>query len=56
MSYGDTAPYVIVGTCNAQKFKHTNITPGQFYEYRIYAQSARGYRSEYSNVVVIYGI
>ena len=53
---GDTAPYIIVGTCSAQKFKHLNVTPGEFYEYRVYAQTARQIRSEYSNVVVLYGI
>jgi hypothetical protein len=53
---GDTAPYVMVGTCTAQKFKHTGVTPGEFYEYRVKAQSARGIASEYSNLVVLYGI
>ncbi|MFS8119900.1 MAG: hypothetical protein ACMG55_15640, partial [Microcoleus sp.] len=32
---GDTAPYVIVGTSTRQSFKHTGVTPGQFYQYRV---------------------
>ena len=52
---GDTAPYVIVGTCTAQKFKHTGVTPGQFYQYHVRAQAARNNVSDWSDEVVVYG-
>ncbi len=53
---GDTAPYVIVGTSTKQSFKHTGVTPGQFYQYRVRAQAARGLVSDWSNEAVVYGL
>ena len=53
---GDTEPYVIVGTCTSQKFKHTGVTPGQFYQYHVRAQASRGLVSDWSNEAVVYGI
>lgn len=53
---GDTAPYVLVGTTQAQKWTHEGVTPGEFYQYRVRAQAARGVVSEWSNTAVVYGI
>lgn len=53
---GDTAPFVIVVTTTSQKFRHEGIVAGQFYEYRVRAQSARGVVSDWSNHFVVYGI
>ncbi len=53
---GDTAPYVIVGTCTTQKFRHMGTTAGEFYQYRVRAQAARGLVSDWSNIAVVYGI
>jgi hypothetical protein len=53
---GDTAPYVIIGTCSAQRFRHTDVTPGQFYQYHVRAQAARNNVSDWSDEVVVYGI
>lgn len=53
---GDTAPYVLIGTCSSQKFKHAEVTPGQFYQYRVRAQSGRGIVSDWSNEAVVYGM
>jgi hypothetical protein len=53
---GDTAPYVLVGTTQNQKFKHTGVTPGQFYQYHVRAQAARGLVSDWSNEAVVYGM
>ena len=53
---GDTAPYVIVGTCTKQAFKHTGVIPGQFYQYHVRAQAARNLVSDWSNEAVVYGL
>jgi len=53
---GDTAPYAIVGTATKQSFKHTDVTPGQFYQYRVRAQAARNLVSDWSNEAVVYGL
>jgi hypothetical protein len=53
---GDTAPYVIVGTCTKQSFRHTGVIPGQFYQYRVRAQAARNLVSDWSNEAVVYGL
>jgi hypothetical protein len=53
---GDTAPYVIVGTSTKQSWKHIGVTPGQFYQYRVRAQAARGLVSDWSNEAVVYGL
>ena len=53
---GDTAPYVIVGTCTKQAFKHTGVMPGQFYQYHVRAQAARNLVSDWSNEAVVYGM
>ena len=53
---GDTAPYVIVGTCTKQSFKHLGVTAGQFYQYHVRAQAARGLVSDWSNEAVVYGL
>jgi hypothetical protein len=52
---GDTAPYVLLATVTAQRYKHTNVTPGQFYQYRVRAQAARNVVSDWSNEAVVYG-
>ena len=53
---GDTAPYVIVGTCTKQSFKHTGVIPGEFYQYHVRAQAARNLVSDWSNEAVVYGV
>ena len=53
---GDTAPFVLINTTSAQKFKHTGVTRGEYYEYRVRAQSARGLVSEWSNSALVYGM
>ena len=53
---GDTAGYVMIGTTSNQKFRHTGVTPGEFYQYHVRAQSGRGLVSEWSNEAVAYGI
>jgi hypothetical protein len=52
---GDTAPYVLLTTATAQKWKHEGVTPGQFYQYRVRAQAARNLVSDRSNETVVYG-
>jgi hypothetical protein len=52
---GDTAPYVLLTTATAQKWKHEGVTPGQFYQYRVRAQAARNLVSDWSNEAVVYG-
>jgi hypothetical protein len=52
---GDTDPYIFVGTTRAQRWTHKPVVPGQFYQYRVRAQSARGEVSGWSNEVVVYG-
>jgi len=51
---GDASEYVIVGISKAQRFKHMEVTPGVQYQYRIYAQTARGQVSDFSNEAVVY--
>jgi hypothetical protein len=53
---GDTAPYVMVGTSTRQSFKHTGFRPGEFYQYQVRAQAARGLVSDWSNEAVVYGM
>jgi hypothetical protein len=53
---GDTAPYVLVGLATKQSFKHIDVTPGQFYQYHVRAQAARGLVSDWSNEAVVYGL
>jgi hypothetical protein len=53
---GDTAPYVMVGITSAQKWRHEGVERGQFYQYRVRAQSARGQVSDWSNEAVCYGM
>lgn len=52
---GDTAPYVLVGTTQEQRWKHLGVTPGEFYQYRVRAQAARNVFSDWSNEAVVYG-
>ena len=52
---GDTAPYVLLATTSTQKYLHENVTPGQFYQYRVRAQAARNVNSGWSNEAVVYG-
>jgi hypothetical protein len=52
---GDTAPYVLLATTTVQRYKHENVTPGQFYQYRVRAQAARNLNSDWSNEAVVYG-
>jgi hypothetical protein len=51
---GDATDYAIVGVSKAQKFKHLGVTPGVEYQYRVYAQTARGQVSDFSNEAVVY--
>ena len=53
---GDTAGYIQVGVTKKQGFRHTGVIPGQFYQYHVRAQSARGLVSEWSNEAVVYGV
>lgn len=53
---GDTAPYVLVGTTQQQKWLHVGVIPGEFYQYRVRAQAARGVVSAWSNTAVVYGV
>ena len=52
---GDTADYVLLATTSTQKYTHENVTPGQFYQYRVRAQAARNVVSGWSNEAVVYG-
>lgn len=52
---GDTAPYVMVGSTTRQAFKHGGVIPGEFYQYHVRAQAARGVVSDWSNEAVVYG-
>jgi hypothetical protein len=53
---GDTAPFVLIGTSTSQKFIHENTVVGEYYDYRVRAQSARGVVSGWSNEAVCYGM
>jgi hypothetical protein len=52
---GDTAPFVLVGTSTNQGFTHEGVTPGEYYLYRVRAQSGRNIYSQWSNEAVVYG-
>ena len=52
---GDTAPYILLATATTQRYEHTGVTPGQFYQYRVRAQAARNVNSGWSNEAVVYG-
>ena len=47
-------PYSIVGASKNHSFKHTHVRPGNFYQYRVRAQSKRGGVSDWSNEAVVY--
>jgi hypothetical protein len=51
---GESLDFAIVGVSKAQKFKHLGVTPGVEYQYRVYAQTARGQVSDFSNEAVVY--
>ena len=51
---GDSPGFVMIGTSRAQTFKHTGVTPGLSYQYRVRAQASRGMVSEWSNEAVVY--
>ena len=51
---GNSTGYAIIGSSRAQTFKHTNVTPGVSYQYRVRAQAARGMVSDWSNEAVVY--
>jgi hypothetical protein len=53
---GDTAPYTIVGTSTAQRWRHNGVTRGEYYQYRVRAQASRGIVSNWSNTAVVYGV
>jgi hypothetical protein len=53
---GDTAPYVGVGATRSKSFRHVGCQPGQFYQYRVRSEAARGVSSEWSDPAVVYGI
>jgi hypothetical protein len=52
---GDTAPFVLIGTTTNQGFTHEGVTPGEYYLYRVRAQSGRNIYSQWSNEAVVYG-
>jgi hypothetical protein len=53
---GPISAYVMIGSATRQSFKHTGVTPGKFYQYRVRAQASRGLVSEWSNEAVVYGM
>jgi hypothetical protein len=46
--------YVMIGLTRKQTFKHTPVTPGQFYQYRVRSEATRGLVSAWSNEAVVY--
>ena len=53
---GDTAGYVPVGATRSKSFRHLGCTPGQFYQYHVRSEAARGSVSEWSDPAVVYGV
>lgn len=51
---GDTQSFSYLANTKSQKFTHTNVTPGQVYQYRVKAQAAKT-ESAWSNTAVVYG-
>lgn len=51
---GDTMQWTFLAATKSQKFTHDGVTPGQVYQYRVKAQSAKT-ESAYSNTAVVYG-
>jgi hypothetical protein len=49
-----TAEYAIIGSTHKQSFKHTPVTPGQFYQYRVRAEATSGRTSNWSNDALVY--
>jgi hypothetical protein len=54
--HGDTADWAMIGTSTSQKFRHTPVTSGEYYNYRVRAQGSRSQQSEWSNTAVCYGM
>jgi len=50
---GDAKQYRIIGSTRSQWFKH-NAKPGEFCQYRVRAQAARGLVSTWSNEAIVY--
>lgn len=50
----EAAEFTIIGVSRRQRFKHTRVKPGVPILYRVYAQSARGLASPFSNEAVVY--
>lgn len=52
---GDEGVWTFVDAVKAQRFTHQNVIPGQYYEYRVKAKSAK-FVSAHSNTAVVYGM
>ena len=48
--------WFIIGATRSQSFKHTGVTPGQGYQYRVRAQASRGLVSAWSNTASVYDL
>jgi hypothetical protein len=48
-------PYSYLATVTSRKYEHKNVTPGQFYQYRVKAVTLGGDESDWSNEAVVYG-
>ena len=53
--HGDTAGWALHATTRKQSFTDTGISPGQYYEYRVRAVTAKSI-SNFSNSAVVYGV
>ncbi len=49
-----TDEWAIIGSTHKQSFKHTPVSPGQFYQYRVRADASIGRTSAWSNETVVY--
>ena len=52
---GDEGPWGMRVGVSKQSFKETEVTPGQYYEYKVRARAATNV-SDFSNPVVVYGV
>ncbi len=51
---GDTMEFTFLAAIKSQKFTHSDVTPGQVYNYRVRAEAATN-NSAWSNTAVVYG-
>lgn len=53
--HGDTAAWALHATTKKQSYTDTGVTPGQYYEYKVWAVAAKSV-SNFSNSGVVYGV